>query len=275
MKSLIDGQPGATLSIDDRGLHYGDGFFETMRVRSGGVPLWQYHHARIARSCERLRIAIPDQRLIRDEIAGLCADGGEAIVKLIVTRRGGERGYRATSEEATRVLLRYPFVSLPKSYYAHGVALTRCEHAIGINPGLAGLKHLNRLDQVLARSEWSDARYYDGIVQDIEGHVVGTTSANLFFAAKDGSLATPMVDRSGVGGVCRDYLLAAAVTRGVEIAQRRVSFAEILQADQIIITNAVRGALPVAGIGDIGFRIGELHGLANACLNELGLGVII
>lgn len=234
-----------SIAGDDRALAYGDGLFETMRAHRGTLPWWPAHWARMTRGAQRLRLPLPDPIQVRDEALALL-DGGDGVLKLLLSRGSGGRGY-APPVDATPiwVLSRY---LLPPPVPAAGLALRWCTTTLAIQPALAGFKHCNRLEQVLARGEWDDPLALDrdaddGLMRSGEGDVVCATSANVF-AKVGGRWRTPAVDRCGVAGVCRDWVLAA-----LDADIGRLGVAEIESATAVFLCNAVRGILPVARLG--------------------------
>ena len=243
MRSWIDGARGTRIDWRDRGLQYGDGLFETMRVRAGRVRLLDAHLGRLCAGAQRLEIALPSIVRLRRELAAAAAGETDAVLKLIVTRGRGERGYRPTGRErATRILSRWP----PSPALGAGTPITVriCRTRIGIAPALAGLKTLNRLESVLARAEWRDPRIAEGLMLDVEGHLVCGTMSNLF--VRHGSvLTTPLVDRCGVAGVMRGHVLGEARALGLRPAERRVGLEDLESADEAFITNAIAGPVPI------------------------------
>lgn len=234
----------AGIAPNDRALAYGDGLFETMRAHRGLLPWWDAHWTRLQRGAARLRIALPEQEQVRRE-AGRLLEGGDGVLKLQLGRGNGGRGY-APPEHAlpTWILSRHP---LPRPAPAAGLALRWCTTRLAMQPALAGLKHCNRLEQVLARAEWQDAIDIDadeGLMCSMEGDVVCATSANLF-VLHGRHWRTPPIDRCGVAGVCRQWLLDH-----LDIEQARLSVADVETADAIVLSNAVRGILHVARLGE-------------------------
>jgi len=240
-KVLRAGRVRLWLEPDDRGLAYGDGVFETLLVHDGQPVWWSEHWDRLLRGAQVLGLPAPDQLQVRRECESLLAGSGQAVLKIILTRGSGGRGYRAPKSPVPTVILSAhpapPALLEP-------VALRWCKTAIAIQPALAGIKHLNRLEQVLGRAEWSEPDIFDGIMCDTEDRVVCATSANLF-ALVGGRWLTPGVARCGVAGIARAWVLANAPNA----VETDLSAAEISHADALFLCNAVRGILPVGRLG--------------------------
>ena len=244
-RRLVNGRAVRAIDAADRGLQYGDGVFETMALRGGTLRFWDRHVERLARGCERLQIPPVPASILEAEIARLTAGAEDAIVKLVVTRGGGARGYRPERPGApTRVLFLHPNRAWPAAHYARGVRLRLCATRLGCNPLLAGIKHLNRLEQVMARLEHADADAEEGLMLDEAGRVIAGTMTNLFLVA-DGRLLTPALDRCGVAGVMRAAVLETAAAAGVETAVGDVDGARLAAADELFVTNALIGLWPV------------------------------
>ncbi|MFP5374163.1 MAG: aminodeoxychorismate lyase [Gammaproteobacteria bacterium] len=227
---------------DDRGLAYGDGLFETMRAHACAVPWWERHWARLALGAARLGLALPPEALVRDQAADLLGDAaGDAVLRLLVTRGRG-RGYAPpAAARPTWVLSLHPPPPIP----ARGLRLGWCGTRLALQPALAGLKHCNRLEQVLARAALAaaDPQADEGLLRSAGGDVVCATAANLFVFGEAG-WATPPVDRCGVAGVCRGWILETTGAR-----ERRLAVADVESAQALVLCNAVRGILPVARLG--------------------------
>lgn len=228
------------LSISNRGLAYGDGLFETMRVHGGELPLWPRHLARLREGAQRLGIGLPEPAFIEARIADMIAGVDAGVVKLLLTRGNGGRGYAPPADAQPVWTLALHPLPPPASV---GLRLHACELRLAIQPALAGIKHCNRLEQVLARAEVERAGCDEGVMRDSEGRAVCATSANLL-AYCGGRWLTPPVERCGVAGVLRGWLLAQ---RLVEEAELRMD--ELESADALALCNAVRGILPVSLLG--------------------------
>ena len=231
------------LDAADRGLAYGDGLFETLRVHAGRPVWWDAHVARLNLGADRLGIEAPATDWLRAQVDALLAGQGEdGVLKLVLTRGAGGRGYRATAGlPPTLVLSRHPLPTHPST----PLVVRWCGLRMALQPALAGIKHLNRLEQVLARAEWRDEGIHEGLLLDAAGRVACATSANVF-ARVDGRWLTPRVDDCGVAGVVRSWLLANVPGA----AQATLRPADANGADALFLCNAVRGILPVGRLGD-------------------------
>ncbi|HBZ93517.1 MAG TPA: aminodeoxychorismate lyase, partial [Pseudomonas sp.] len=229
MQGWVNGAPGEQLSVRDRGLAYGDGLFETIAVRGGRIPLLARHMARLADGCRRLSIPL-DLPQMESELQAFAGQLGDGVAKLVVTRGEGQRGYAPPQPcQPLRILQAAPLPQYPAVHAEQGVRLFPCETRLAEQPLLAGLKHLNRLEQVLARAEWQDAECAEGLMRDSHGRVIEGVYSNLFLVI-EGGLVTADLSRCGVAGVMRAELLQQAQMLGLAIELRDISFEELLSA---------------------------------------------
>lgn len=244
-RMLVDGHSRDSVAVLDRGFQYGDGIFTTLRVVAGSPLFLDLHLQRLARDAGRLGLPEPDRALLTGEVRALIGDCRDGVLKIMLTRGIGGRGYRPPDSVApTRVLALHPPVAYPPTHATAGVTVRYCHTRLGINPSLAGIKHLNRLEQVLARSEWSDPEVAEGIMLDAEGFVVEGTQSNLFLV-RDGCLLTPRLDRCGIQGVMRTLVWQAADRLGLACQETRLIPADLLAADEVFLSNSVIGLWPV------------------------------
>ena len=241
---LVNGTASTTVDATDRGLAFGDGVFRTLRVR-GGRPLNLARHLRcLARDCAAIALASPDDDSVRGEIARVAP--GEAVVKIIVTRGAGGRGYAPPATPVpTRIVAAFPLPAYPPGLARDGVRVRRCGLVLSDQPRLAGVKTLNRLENVLARAEWSDPAVHEGLLADARGCVVEATASNVFVVA-GGRLATPRLDRCGVAGAARERILDLARAAGIACEERAIRFEELAAAEEIFLTNSLIDLWPVA-----------------------------
>lgn len=251
---LVNGVPAATVDALDRGLQYADGLFETLAVLDGRTRLLDLHLERLDAGCRRLGLQAPPAELLAREVASV-APAPRAVVKVIVTRGPAGRGYRPPAAPAqTRIVTGYPYPAYPSSWLASGVQARTCRTRLGDSTVLAGLKHLGRLEQVLARAEWQDESIAEGLMLDARDHVACGTQSNLFLVACD-RLLTPPVDRCGVAGVMRQAVFEWS--RGGQRAaiEADIRPGDLFDADEVFVTNAVIGAWRLAALD--GRRLGE------------------
>lgn len=243
--------------LDDRGVAYGDGLFETILVRDGRPRLWDEHLARLARGCHALGIPMPAEH----ELAAPLAEAGEglAVLKLTLTRGSGGRGYRLPVHTAPRLRWQLLPFAPQESRWEEGVRLRYCRLRLGIQPLLAGLKHLNRLENVLARAEWSDDAIAEGLLCDSEGRLVEATAMNLFWQ-REGQLETPRLARCGVAGTLREALMERLTIAEVDVGPEA-----LLAAEAVWVANSVQGAWPVVRLDAVDgqpvgrWRLGPAH----------------
>ena len=259
---LVNGQAQDHIAVADRGLHYGDGLFETIAVNGGQPRLWERHCRRLSTGCQRLGIAQPDPEMMFEEACRVCAGIDRGIMKIILTRGAGGRGYRPPqSGQATRIMAMYPWPAYPEANWRQGVAVRVCATRLGRNPALAGMKHLNRLEQVLARSEWDDPHIAEGLMLDDDGHVIAATMSNLFIAA------------CGVAGVMRGVVLDLAAELDIAREETPLRLEDLHRADEVFLTNALIGIWPVSRIEQRNYSVGSLTELLGGRLKAL-LGTI-
>lgn len=245
---LINGEPVASISALDRGLHYGDGLFETLAISNGMPVHWERHLQRLLQACDRLGFAAPDTAALTREAQHLCAGQARAVLKLIITRGVGGRGYRpAPAAQPTRIMTRYPWPDHPVANVREGVVVRFCSTRLGTNPALAGMKHLNRLEQVMARAEWTDATIGEGLMCDQTDHVIEGTMSNLFLVS-NGQLITPELSQCGVAGITRGLIIEWAVQQGMRCDVRPVSRDELFSADELFLCNSIIGVWPVRAL---------------------------
>jgi len=244
---LVNGHHQDFLPVSDRAVQYGDGAFETVLLKDGRLVYWDRHLDRLDRTCKRLGIPF-NTALLEEDVATLLAESPDTgIIKIIVTRGSGGRGYAPPERSIpTRIVTKHP---LPGEYAAmarHGIRVMHCRHTLSENPATAGLKHLNRLDQVLASLELTkDCE--EGLVCNAQGHLVEGIKSNVFLV-KSGVLVTPQLDRAGVAGIQRDVILDMCQEQQLLVHVRDVPFAEIHTADEMFLCNSVFGICPVSEV---------------------------
>lgn len=246
---IINGQQGDSIHVMDRSFMYGDGVFRTMRMRGGRINCWHGQYQKLQSDCQALDILCPARSVLEQEIQHLAHDASDSVVKIVVSRGEGGRGYGVSdSVSPNRVVLTAPYPVYPAHFWHSGVRLHVCEMRMGHQPRLAGIKHLNRLENVLARMEWSDPEIAEGLMLDIEGFVVEGTMANLFMRHGD-VLSTPNLSACGVAGLQRERILAFAAECGLTPEISNITLPTLLAADEVFLCNSVIGVWPVRQIG--------------------------
>ena len=271
IQMLINGRQTERLSALDRGLQYGDGLFETLRVVAGRPLHWRRHMARLRRGCEALAIAMPEPALLEAEARQLCEPLDHAVLKITVTRGQGGRGYAPPAGVApTRILATYAAPVFPASRRTEGVALRWCETRLAQNPRLAGIKHLNRLEQVLARAEWEPAPGAEGIAEglmlDNNNNVIEGTMSNLF-CVRDNTLLTPDLSQCGIAGVTRERVIEAARAADIPLRETSLDVEQVLAADELFVCNSLIGIWPVRSLDRQTFAVGPVTRRLSAALD--------
>ncbi len=233
----------------ERAVAYGDGLFETVAVFGAKAPLWRYHRQRLQTGCRRLEIAC-DIDALEQHFLQTVARNPDALIKIIVARRGGIRGYDSRNALGSAISLAcYPLPRYSSNRRNPGIRLHLCRQRLSDNPQLAGLKHLNRLEQIFAASERDRAIAEEGLMLDASGAVIEGTMSNIFAVHRD-NLLTPRLDRCGVEGVMRAAIfqqLAPALSLPVQ--EQRMTIASLWSADAVFVCNSVFGIWPVCTIG--------------------------
>lgn len=245
---LVDGQPAAVVDARDRGLAYGDGVFRTLKCHAGKPRWWRDQIDKLVADCAALGIPAPlEAALWRDALR--VADGIDCAVKIIVTRGGGARGYAPPRGQSTRIVMAAPLPLHAQVNAPVAVAARLCSLRLAAQPRLAGIKHLSRLENVLARAEWDDPACFEGLLCDGDGRLVSGTFSNLFWL-EGNTLCTPPLDACGIAGVTRSRLLRRAAKLGLAVRYERCPPAAILAADEVLIGNSLIGIRRLARLDD-------------------------
>lgn len=253
LECLVDGEISDRISAADRGLHYGDGLFESVAVVQGQPRFWQSHIDRLNAGCEQLGLPLTPQALLLREVKTVSAGQQKCVVKIILTRAPSGRGFApGDSPQANRIISSWSWPQDPDQLTQLGITARICDLRLAIQPALGGVNHLNRLEQVLARSEWTEGPPHEGILLDREDHVISAISANIFLVHA-GRLLTPRLDRCGVRGVMRGAIIKEYIER---CEQRRITLDMLPEAEEIFICNTVRGVFPVTRIDHWEYEIG-------------------
>jgi 4-amino-4-deoxychorismate lyase len=267
----------------DRGLNYGHGLFESMALHSAQVPLLQQHLQRLYQDAPKLGISLEAgsvEACLEPFIVALLNGGLEtAVIKIMVTAGTGGRGYQSPVPVKPRIIcLCVPMPEDIKTQQSEGVRLWHCDYRLPINPALAGIKHLNRLDQVLARNEWQSSEFADGLMFTADNHLIEAVSANIFINTVTG-WATPSLDDAGVNGVMRKLLLEQIFAElEIPVESRTISDEELNDCTEIFICNSIRGLLPVLAVRgsshefNLNLAIGAETKMLQSCLRDNYVG---
>lgn len=250
-----------SVPVDDRAAQYGDGVFETIAVRDAAPRFWELHVRRLALDCEKVGLVMPPPSiLLRDlenALARTTVNTGFCIAKLVISCGGSERGYqRAAGVPANSRIGIFADTPLPEDDYAAGVAVHLCDTIVASQPRLAGVKSLNRLDQVLARCEWSQPGIFDGLMCDDDGNLVCGTRTNLFIV-RENHIETPQLDRCGVAGIMRRCIINLLGENNINVTEMVIGCEEIASFDELFLCNSQVGVVPVRRCGDYTWEVGE------------------
>jgi len=251
----INGRIDASPTAHDRGLNYGDGLFETLLMQDFVLPLQDLHLSRLSQGASSLHITFNQQELLQyiSHLQLLAKERGveEAVLKIVVTRGMAGRGYQPkVSAPATIMLALHPSPLIPESYYSQGVKVFLCDYRLPKNKKLAGIKHLNKLDYVLASLEWVDLDYHEGLLFDADNHLVEALSRNVFIVS-DGKLLTPSLEYSGVSGILRKLVQEKySEILGLEVSEKELTLERLLTAEEVFLCNSITGFWPVQSIMD-------------------------
>jgi 4-amino-4-deoxychorismate lyase len=270
---LIENQ--RVIDAGERGFHYGDGLFETIAIRNGQPRLWEHHIDRLSAGCERIGLDAPGtavlQRRLEESLRESDHNPAFCTAKIILTAGTSQRGYgRNIPTPATVYVGVYAGVSLNRPAYVKGVATMMCETRLAVGSAVAGLKTLNRIEQVLARSECLATGAFEGLTRDADDRLICGTMSNVFIA-KDKILSTPSLERCGVAGTMRRHVIESLATEGIDVDVADLSEDNLIDADEVFITNSQFGAVPVHRCGDHKWSIGDTTRDVMALLAENGI----
>ena len=250
IKDLINGNHTSEIALNDRAVHYGDGLFETIAIQNKQILCFDEHLSRLEKGCKRLKIPIPNKDIIRDEVTSLIDTTGQGVIKIIITRGQGGRGYKIPDDTApTRIITLFPWPDYHEKFPTTGIKTKVCDFRYARNPALAGIKHLNRLEQILARSEWTDDAISEGIVMDTDGFVIEGTMSNIF-CIKNTTLYTPDLSLCGIEGIIREKIIDMADKMKFSVEVKNMTLEFLLSTDEIFICNSLIGVCPVNSIGE-------------------------
>ena len=234
------------IDIADRGFQFGDGIFETMAFSEDNLEFWSEHMSRLKKGCKVLSMPCPDLKKIFFKAKKMCKSfNAQGALKLIVSRGIGERGYKIPEKiKPSWAISLYPWPKFPEANFIQGVNVRKCITTISRQPLLSRIKHLNRLEQVLARSEWKARNITEGLMCDDKDHVIEGTMSNIFLV-KNNNLYTPNLDFCGIDGIMRNIVIKIAKSKNIKISIQKIKYNELFKADGLFLVNSLIGIWPI------------------------------
>ena len=263
---FINGKPQNELPADDRATQFGDGCFTTARIVDGQIRFLSAHLQRLRDACQRLMIPFTEWSALEQEMQSCASGHAQAVLKVILSRGSGGRGYSGSAcVNPTRILSVSAWPAHYPRWREEGITLTLSPVRLGRNPLLAGIKHLNRLEQVLIRAHLEQTDADDALVLDSDGWLTECCAANIFWR-KGREVYTPRVDQAGVNGIMRQHCIRLLATSDFTLHEVNASEPALAQADEVIICNALMSVVPVRAYGEQYWNARELyHFLAPRC----------
>ena len=248
-KTLVNGKAGDSISVYDRGFLYGHGLFETIAVQQQQPLLLEAHLQRLETDASRLGFTAPITQ-IKQDIEALAASVEYGAIRVTLTCGEGGRGYATPDNlQANRIVSLFEWPPYVDEYRNSGIHLGIAEYNLANQPLLAGIKHLNRLEQVLIRQQWQNS-WQEAIVCDEQGNVIEATQANLFIVNIDGCIHTPEINKCGINGVMRNTVMQYAAKIGLDVVEKTMSLTDVQNAHEIFVTNSIIGIWPVSHFRD-------------------------
>lgn len=265
----INGIPQTMLPASDRAVQFGDGCFTTAAVRNGSVVMAEAHLQRLEQGCRQLLLPLPDLTLLADEMRCIAQGHDRAVMKIILTPGAGGRGYsRRGCQDPVRILSLSPWPHHYAALQQQGVRLITSPVPLARNPLLAGIKHLNRLEQVMIRHHLDETDADEALVLDTAGCVVECCAANLFWR-RGNQIFTPHLGQAGVNGIMRRFLMAQLAASGQACQEISAPRESVLCADEVVICNALMPVLPVRQIDNIIFSERTLYQQLFTCCHKM------
>jgi 4-amino-4-deoxychorismate lyase len=247
---IVNGQPQQQIAIQDRAVQYGDGCFTTMAFRNGRLELFTAHIARLKLACAKLFIDFTKWSELEHCLVNCLDYKSNCVVKVIISRGQGGRGYCAQGTSDPSFIISQHLI--PEHYSVwqkSGIKLTFSSITLARQPLLAGIKHLNRLEQVLIKHDLAKTDYDDAVVCDTQQNIIESSAGNLFWY-KDNTWFTPDLSQSGVEGVMRNQVLAVMQEKGLDCQVVKQGVSVLFKAQYLFVCNALMGLIPVASLYD-------------------------
>ena len=255
----INGKLTEKISIKDRAVQYGDGVFETIAVDNFVLKFWNEHYQRLNKGCRILKIKCPKESFLKKEINNFIKriKNKKFVLKIIISRGKGGRGYNPPKKIIpTRILGIYNWPNYPVKNYTKGIKINICKTRIALQPSLSRIKHLNRLEQILARSEWQNNIIAESLMMDLNNNIIEGTMSNIF-GIKKNIFYTPDLLKSGVEGVMRSIIIKLLKKKKKKIIIKNISHKELLKFEEVFICNSIFGIWPVIKIQNKKFIFGK------------------
>ena len=266
-KFLINGKKLPGLNPFDRGLAFGDGVFRSIKIENGIPRFWQYHYEILSHDAKSIHITVPTSRILLNDIKRLFTEKGNYVAKFILTRGVSERGYQFKANiEPTRILLKNKFIPIEAKLYREGVNLQVCKNKLPENTMISGIKHLNRLENVLAKLEIRPENF-DGIQLDKDNNINECISSTIIIRESN-KILIPLQGRSGVSGVTKKIIIDKLSTLGYVIQIKKISLDLLMRSDEVVITNSIMGALPVRKVKNKIWKKFQLANDINQIFND-------
>jgi 4-amino-4-deoxychorismate lyase len=259
---FADGARVDSLPLDDRAVQYGDGLFETIAIRSGAPRFLELHLQRLELGCKRLGLSAPSAKDVTRQLAAAVSQCGIdidfAVAKILVSSGAGRRGYRRPASVGLAIRIGvFPATPVAPASYRDGVSVDICSIRLAIQPRLAGIKTLSRLEQVLASSEPREPEVFEGLMMDTEERLVCGTMSNVF-VVNDNQVTTPAITRCGVAGVMRQHILSLLDRGTIGCSVIDIEAERLDNASEVFLTNSQFGVLPVRRIAGRALDVGRV-----------------
>ncbi len=247
---IVNGYFSQQITPFDRGFAYGDGVFRTMLMRNGLPVEWPLHYQKLVADCAAIGIVCPSAELLMSDFQQLFSledieENRLGVAKIVITRGEGRRGYKPPAVTSpTRVVIKSAMPLFDKIYVERGVELRVCDLRLSHQPRLAGVKHLNRIENVMARMEWSNEAIFDGLLLDHDEHVIESTMCNVFIRVGR-QLITPDLSQCGVAGVTRQRIFGLANSLDLQVSAKKIKLNQLLEADEVLVCNSLIGVFQV------------------------------
>ncbi|MEI6859213.1 MAG: aminodeoxychorismate lyase [Shewanella sp.] len=250
----VNGELNGHIDPLDRGLAYGDGLFATMRIKEGKIDFLTPHLARLIQGAKRLNFSWSPSQALVTQLKQVAKSEVAGCLKLLLSRGSGGRGYAAPrASQITEVISLHAIPAHYISWQKTGISLTCSPIKLSLQPRLAGIKHLNRLEQVLIKSQRLPVGYEDWLVLDGLGNIVEASMANIFFV-EGKHIVTPSISHSGVAGVMREHIIYALIDAGYNVEARPIPYSHLCRYQHVFMTNSLVGILDINNVDDVHFN---------------------